>query len=412
MHSFVRNCLFLTMRHRVDEGAMSFTSIAKSIEDISCFALSSSPVLYFRHEGKELFFRECPGLYKGNRFVLPAVERFFLLLGPMQKGFPFFAQPIPIRLKFDREETESFKAYIKERCKATVFIKRLAGADKTAVEKGFFIWGGQSYDAAFFTAFGMEQLPDACRDIAVLFLWYMRGVATAQRSAMAVRSKGTSYFSAVKSIATGIVAIELGLGSTVTEAKPAFLSIDGTTLKGVISERARGVRMQDAKAGKTPSLQRELSNLHLLDTVCFQTDHGINNYNVYDEGGEHFVCAFDNDNPYTFLPTPFVSHSLAGCSPLIVKGQINRPYLSDGTVKALQALDIKGLKAKLKPYLNPLQLWALSRRVRKLRKAIRQGLGKNSLRLLKDGDWSAETVKEETKGSYGSTYLNKIRIED
>lgn len=184
---------------------------------------------------------------------------------------------------------------------------------------------------------------------------------------------------------------------------------NGTSLLGTISPAADGNRMLDADVLLNGSLQKELLNLSILDLICFQTDHGMNNYNICKRENEYAICAFDNDNPNTFFPFPSIRHNFLGCSPIVDKqGRYNRPYISEELLHSIQQVDIAALKRSLKPYLNSFQLAALICRIKKFQRIFSNLSKKEPQRILKRNQWNDRTVSDEINGNYGKTYLTIV----
>ena len=386
-------------RKRIDEDALDIGTLSLRADELSWFYLSTNAICSFVHEGKRFYFRECPPIREPREYFLDAVDRFFSMAERSWIDPAHFGQEIPIAIHFDEEVVSAFRGYLERSCKDGSLIKRLSRADELSQAMNFSIWDGQTheYTEDFFRAFGLEALPLECREIAVCFLWYMRGIAAAYKTQSLVRSRTHSWFSAVRSVATKIVADAVGLGHMIPKTRLCRLELeDGSAMLGVLCEAAKGNRMSDTQVTADASLQRELTDLNILDLICFQPDHGPNNYNVYREGGEYRVCAFDNDNPNTFLPFPFVSRNFCGCSPIVsAKGRYDRPYMDGALLLAVRNLNVALLKKELKPYLNFLQTFALLFRLRVIKKAL-----KKAPRMLE-----GNMLTGELNGRYGKTYL-------
>ena len=183
--------------------------------------------------------------------------------------------------------------------------------------------------------------------------------------------------------------------SLITTAQWCRLEIEGReSIFGVLSDAAPGIRMCDGGWVKEGSLQRSLMNLNILDIICYQPDHGPNNYTVITEAvGRGMICAFDNDNPYTFFPCPIVSMSLVNCSSFVTKdGMIFRPYIDEIMAQKVLELDIKVLKKRLRDYLNILQIWALMLRVKQLENIIRKTRIQKPDCFLSPSDWNEYVI--------------------
>lgn len=411
MNQLIRNLAYQLMHKRVREEALPVCEIVKGRKELSFFGLSTNTIVSFEHEGQTWYFRECPRILGKEAYWKSAIDCFFDSLDRLGISKTHFSQEIPVRIDFDEKECKSFRAYIEEKCNVRAFQKMLVNADRIAKSVRFSIWEKQNYDAEFFTEFALADLPEDCRDIAVYFLWSMRAAAGNYRLLKIVRGKTYSFFAATKAVASRIVAEELNLAHMITPTKWCRLIVDdGNIFFGVASPSARGRRMLDSVVALTGSLQRELLCLNVLDMICFQPDHGPNNYNVaVDADGLTTICAFDNDNPQTFFPGLSVRRPLAGCGALVGgRHQIQRPYMDRSFAMHLRNLDKAKLRQRLKPYLNRLQIAAMCSRLDRINRAIIK-TEKNQPNFLKDTDcWNTQTVAEEVSGKYGETYLKKI----
>jgi hypothetical protein len=404
-----RELLYQLTRKRIREDRLPVRDIWIKREELSFFSLSTHSILSFRRDGTLWFFRECPRLLTGEAYWNEAVEAFFDSLDRLHIDRERFAQEIPIRIRFTQEEIAAFRAYLARRRACGGYSAVLRNADRTARRLGFSIWTRTTWDAGFFSAFGMPDLPEECRDVAVYFLWNMRTAARNLRLSRIVRGGNHSFFSAVRSVSSRIVARELGLGHMITPYTWCRLHIDqDRCLLGLASPCAPGVRMLDADPTPDASLQRELTCLNMLDAVCGQRDHGPNNYNVLCDGGRYSVCAFDNDEDRAFFPSPGVGAGLSGCAPLVdAHGRIRRPHMDRDMAEAMAHIRPARLKKQLRPYLNGLQIAALLLRLRALNRAIAATQKDNDRFLLRTDQWDADSLAGEIGGRWGQTYLTK-----
>lgn len=404
MKRLMRSLAFNLTKKRIDENKLDVKRISVKSHTVSYFNLSSNAIVSFIYEGRQYYFRECPRRGSKKTFFVNAMNSFF---GALNKPFiskEHFKQELPLRLEYTEAELSAFRAYIDKKRQDKGFWQLLAAADNASEKCGFSIWDKDASANDFLAALGFDDAGEDIKPIAIYFLWYMRGAAATYRTLNVARGKRYSFFNGVRSVSTWIIADALGLGHMITRAEWCFLEIeDQKTLFGVLSDAAPGVRMADMEAVLDGTLQKELTSLNVLDVICYQPDHGPNNYSISPSGT---VCAFDNDNPRTLFPAVSVTGSLAGCSPLVGEdGKVARPYMDKALAERLKGLNSAALGKELKPYLNLLQIWALKRRIKKLVNAIKNTEFKGLL-LEKDG-WSMGTAKEEINGNYGTTYLTK-----
>lgn len=405
----LRDAAFRLTRKHIREETLDVEELRLSPKDLSYFCLSTNQLISFHYEGNQYFFRECPRIQPSHPYFKEACIRFFKNADRMGVNQTFFCQEIPIRTSFDKEEITSFKAYIDAKMQIRDFEKRLKNADRIFDKLHFSIWNRGISSATLFDAFDFYDIPKECNDIAVYFLWNMRSAAKRYRTLFICRGKKYSFFSASRAVASQIVASELNLEHLITPVTWCRIVIDdGTVLFGILSPAVAGTRMKDIVLRPTPYLQSELICLNILDAVCYQPDHGPNNYNVdIDDSGKEYICAFDNDNPKTFFPYFTLKHSLSGCAPLVdIKSTIQRPHMDIQLSERLRHIDYLNLRKKLKPYLNELQIAAVIVRLHMLKKAIKNTQFRNPKFLLDSTEWDMNSVEEEMLG-FKNTYLQK-----
>lgn len=408
MKRLIRSLAYQLTRKWVREDLLEIQEIKVQRNEITFFCLSTNPIITFNQGENQWYFRECPKRLAADCYWERECSRFFDSLDRLDVSKIHFAQEIPIRISFNDSEIYLFRSYITEKGRNRHFQQTLRNADRIAKRVHFSIWEKQAYDRHFFASFHMEDIPESCMDIGVYFLWNMRTVASNFRLRGIVRSSRYSFFAASKAAATQVVARQLHLTHLITPVSWCHLVVDdGEELFGVLSPRAPGSRMLDTALEPTPSLQRELICLNVLDVICHQPDHGPNNYNVATDGdGNCVVCAFDNDNPQTFFPVISIRGSLSGCKPLVDwKNRVQRPFMDRKLAENLQELNLKELRLMLKPYLNALQIAALNVRIRRINRAISKTEKTNSDFLKNASDWNTKSLAEEMSGEYARTYL-------
>ena len=410
MNRILRDVAYLFTMKRLDEKKMKSKRICLHGEDLSFFTLSTNSIISFNYEGVHYYFRECPKEMSYNDYFIYYINRFFIMIDKANAIDKNFSQKTPISVSFSAETVGNFRVYIDRKVKHRSFLKELSKADVISEKIGFNIWENQKFDKKFFCQFGLDNLPENLYEISVSFLWYVRSVANNYRRRNIVRGKNYSYFSAVRSLSSKIVADELGLGHIIPDSCWCELVIDDRdTLFGILCSEAPGKRMADTVIEHPYKIQKELMNLNVLDVISFQKDHGPNNYNVdLNNVEDQFVCAYDNDNPVTFFPLPTVKLSLSGCSPLINKrGIIDRPYFDTKLAMRIKNIDYNILLRKLKPYLNYLQRASLFVRLYKINRAISKTDRTKNGFLLQEDQWNEHTAKSELGNEQVVTYLSK-----
>ncbi|MBE6793911.1 MAG: hypothetical protein E7532_03075 [Ruminococcaceae bacterium] len=408
MKQYLKKFMYIITKKRIDESKLDVLDINANSYDLRYFNLSSNSIISLDYNGDTYYFRECPKICKLSEYLSVVIDNFFFSLNKKTISKEHFSQKLPIRITFDDNEIVEFRNYLAQKSTCKDYFKLLTSADKISEAIGFSVWENTDFSDGFFRSFGFSDIPDYLKDIAVYFLWVLRGAMYNFRTMKYIRGKKYSFFSASKAIASKILADELMVGSLITETLWCRITLeDNRILFGVMTKAAKGSRMSDTEPELSGKLQRELNILNLLDIICFQKDHGPNNYNVTEEGE---VCAFDNDNPTTFMPIATISASLSGCSPYVNNsGKVLRPYVDKTFLKLINNIDTKALTSKLKPYLNVIQISALKKRILKLCKAINNSVSCGELKLLDIDEWTTKTAEEELSLKNINTYL-KIAI--
>ena len=401
--AFLRNTL---CGKRIEESSISWQEIRVSKENVVCFYLSSNPLLFINAEGKRYYFRECPERQDQEQYILKQIDRFFAYIHNNQIEQMGFTQKVPIRIQFEEETVAQFRCYLEKKLADAAFISKIGQIPETLQRSNYSIWNeNQVQMEDLLESVGLQELDKSHKEIAVYFVWYMRVVLLTRTVQAPAYGKKRYYYNALRSVATSVLAKELGVANLVTPCSWCCLQIEEDVFYGIVSEVAPGKRGVDADPLPTGILQRDLVTLNILDAICFQQDHGPNNYNVDSNGA---VCAFDNDNPNTFFPFPTVTWPFSGCAPLVTKkGAFDRPYVDKAFAQVLLGLDTGKIAQKVKPYLNKLQIATLQIRIEKVRKALKRAVSKGNVHLLVD-QWGEDTVQKEVTGGYGQTYLKAL----
>lgn len=224
-------------------------------------------------------------------------------------------------------------------------------------------------------------------------------------------------YNSSRAISFYLIAKLLGADDLVPNTRYIVLKGLGETERiGILMDEAEGVSFNSiayslCRKKFSPLLQKNLLNLHLLDTICFEKDHRPDNYNVLLDIYERpvSICVFDNDSPMSFFPTKSISFfSYEGCSPLIDrKGYINRPYMDGNLCKRVLELSEDEIQRNLEKHLSHAQIIFLNKRIKKIQDALMKSITSKKCVLLNEEIlWNKKTVEEEISGQYGQTYLS------
>lgn len=405
MNRLLRACINRTMCKRLDERKLDVRHLHTSA---LCYEpISSNVVAAFCADAEEFYFRECLPRMARQAFVQYAIDRFFVIVRNTRSVSESEKEQLCVSLPFSDEITEAFQKYIDERPRTRRFCAALLRAGRVAEKGGFCLWERDALASLRPEKCGLTALPRGCDEIAAYFIWYMRAVAAEYRTRNIVRGRKYLCFSAVKTMASAIVSRAFGMERLIARSWWCTLTCDdGRTLFGVATRRVPGVRMCDAGIRPDGALQRELLNLNALDALCFQTDHAANNYHVVCKDGTYTLCAFDNDNPNTFLPIPTLRVGLSGCTPIVNRrGLLNRPYFCRETAQAIWQADLAALRRETSACLNAAQRAALICRVKKMRRMLRKTRKRTPEVLTDVRQWGTRTLAAECAQRYGKTYL-------
>ena len=262
---------------------------------------------------------------------------------------------------------------------------------------------------------GLPSTEGADKEIMRKLIFCLYGEVNNYLENVGVKKGDKQTFLAVRALAVSRLAALLGLGHLIPQTRYIRVMLDGRERVGVLTDEAKGedaslVPCKERKRRITPQLLGELTSLNVLDLLCFDNDHRVNNYfAVTDEAGNYIgISSFDNDAPNAFLPTLTVKmkHS-TNCSNLIKGGKINRPHMDGGLARAVAALNKDSL-ACLRVYLRRIQFFCFFKRLKKLQRAIARTQRARADFLIVDGAWTGEHIQADLSGKYGKTYLQSF----
>ena len=405
----LKRLIYLLAYKKVDVMKLVEEVVEKKQSEISYFSLSSNSIKILDYNGKKCFFRECR---KHERFkeYLQKVFNEFYKAAVCSSSLVNFEQRIPIKTQFPLEDVSNFREYVEVCSRKPVFWEKVKHVKFYLKKINFNIWTGNiSVPTEILEQIGFSQCPESMRDILVYFLCFISTTVENYFFFDFIALGDYETFAACRSVATYKLAQKLGVGRLVSPAKIVRLVVDGEDYYGVLCPQAGGKRAFDCDCEITPSLHRELINLNILDAICLQPDHWVNNYNVImdPKGFALSVCAFDNDCNWTFFPwwSPSFKSICDGASIIDENGRINLSYVDACFAENLLNMDVCALIQDLKPFLNRLQLWALKKRLKKIQSLIRDECRRNGSFFVSEDDWNLFMAEDELLGNRGRTYL-------
>lgn len=411
----VKKRLFLLGYKDVNLQDVIKCEISVSSSEIRCFPLSSNSIYVVNTQSKILFFRECSIHRSFKEYIDDKITEFY---GIVTNGLAVenFKETIPFKTKYEKHEIDAFQTVIDSCVARKGFYKRIKNINYYKQINRFAVFSNR-YQMPPNSLFGMglEPVPDELIGLMAIFIKFISNAVSSFTFHDFLKPGKLETFSGARNVATYELAKLLGVEDTVTSACFVKLIIDNNRTKyGVLSDKALGERALDCDVIITPEMQRAFGRLRLLDSLCMQPDHWVNNYNIVinDQGRGINICAFDNDNNYTFIPYPKPEfYSQCNGAPIVKNDRLNYPFIDKDIVERLYDLNYNTLFSSMKPYLNRLQLWGLWARVKRLKKIISKSTENGSLKLLAADEWSEETILEELSGKYGNTpmfqYYNK-----
>lgn len=407
--SFLKKKIFLLGYKRLDVKSCIEDSIEKEESEISYFALSSNVIKIFDHEGKKFFFRECRKHEKFNNYVDNVIEEFFCAAAGNTRIFNM-NQKIPIQINFSNEKISDFREYV-DKCRSKIsFYKKIKKIDEHLKECDFNIWTNHTdVPLDSLKKMGLNDCPQNIKDVLTYFFCFMQNSVKNYLFHNFETVGDYETFFASKSIATYKIAKILGIERLIASTKFICLVVAGKKHYGVMCASANGKRALDCDYAVNRSLHRELINLHVLDALCLQADHWVNNYNIIADEFDNAisVCAFDNDCKWTFFPWLKLSfNSMCNGAPIInSEKMLNIPHMDKDFANSVFNVDIKRVKKELRPYLNVLQMCALIMRVKQLQKMIKKMSEKNNRFIVDRNEWSGSALNSDLAGKYGNSYL-------
>ena len=209
----------------------------------------------------------------------------------------------------------------------------------------------------------------------------------------------------------------LGLGQTIPHTEYCVLEVGGQQrCFGQFMACAPGaditqITPQQRKALLSPSLQRALNRLHLMDTLVYEMDHCPENYHLLIQDGKaKGISVFDNNAAQNFSILWNVSfETIIKCAPFIdANGYVDRPFVDKELADRVSQVTFGALYRGLKSHLSLLPIISLFVRCRRVSKAIRKSVAAGTVQALSPDQWSEKTLEAEQQWPHGKTYLHSF----
>lgn len=401
--------ILLLCNKKIDLDRMTIPTVEIGKEDVFYFPLSSNSIKILKIQGQSFFFRPCRKNKGLNEHIDNAINSFLEMVGG-KILLENFLQKIDFCIQLSEQEVHVLADYLNQRKSERDFYLKIKNIKHELEAIHFSLWNNpDSVSNVTLAHLGLDNFPHSVQKIQPIFLTYMANEIS-HYSNYSANSHKYDTFGASRSIASFIVAKHLNVAHIYAEARLIKLNIAGNEEFGVLSPKVAGTRSMDTEINVSPELHAELTNLNIVDAICFQKDHNTNNYNIDPNQSENIVCAFDNDNPTTFFCSPFLPSTMSGgVSPVVMNGKINRPHTTEELAQSISNLNIEKLKEEISPYLTCSQWWALKKRISQLQKAIDKTAKSNTQFLVARTSWNTDALDQELSGKYGTTYLCLIK---
>ena len=279
---------------------------------------------------QRLFFRpkQLPHITVHNGFANAEVERLFNFTNNIIKftvdGKSYFFKEARERCSLRQYVEESVHEFFTEVCVDPIsedgILKslKISGNFKKLVNLGNKTEEGSPFNRYLTTnderVLGLPPASEDKKGLIRKFVFYIYGEINNYYYNFGVKKGKMQTFLAVRAIAVKKLADMLSIGHLVPQTDYVKLTVNGRERCGALESQAAGVDaslipLQERKKRITPELLRELTSLNILDALCYDNDHRINNYFTVQDGEGSFVgvASFDNDAPSVFFPSAKVN---------------------------------------------------------------------------------------------------------
>lgn len=355
------------------------------------FHISSSPTYILPSDSGKKYFHECRLHTRRREYVIDAVSDFFFLLCSSSHNREWKEAVLN-----DLASKENYKKFIK------------CGNIYNANVRAF-----RSKRFSNYKILGIPSLQNmGFEDHLPRFIKYMRGVLGDYNTNSEVGEGKYHMFNANRKLATREFSILLGIENLIPEVHISTIVIDGKQKIGTLMVQGGDVSpcalsVEERSNIKVDTFLRDITNLEIFDFLCYQLDHRLGNYNIVygEEKNIIGVSAFDNDAYKTFFINPLIPKATyCGCESFIdAKGFFNRPFIDKHLADRIFSITKNEIYCALSPYLSTMQLWALWKRIKQVRKALRSSVENNKLKLITD--WETANFHDLLGEVYGMNYF-------
>ena len=360
--------------------------------DASCcdqkYIINSSIIIRYKKDGDIKYFRECKKHYPLKKYLFLAIDDYFDNICKYEN-------------KEQLKKDVLLDLAVKSNYKKLINLGGIFNAHLIDILAGVY----SDYDAT-----GLKCFNNYENEQFILFIQYVNCVLINQRINGHVKNGGYENSSANKQLATFELARLLNIERLIPEVKPCTISgCDrvGTLMNNAIGVPPSEILPEQRKNMDKSTFLKDITTLEYFDALCYQLDHRLDNYNVIEnqQGQIARVVAFDNDaNRTFFISNRLPKRTYAGATQVAFSKAVNRPYMDKEFAISLESINKHALKESVGEYNSKWQLNALWKRIKLLKKAV-----KNTVKLNADflvDDWNKIDVESLADSKYGNTYFN------
>lgn len=387
----IKNCLFRCFCYNKKDFLKSYEE-EYTIDQNKCDAIySTSCLLKFECNG-EKFFRFGRVVDKSNGFrnyIIREMRVFFFDIIRHQK-----AEEICNDIQYDISNKENYKKLFK--------VSEVFSAHFDEIVSNTFC----SFELIGIPSVNQYDLIGKEKYL----MQFVRSIIIDISHTLHLKNGSISNFSACRQKATYELANLFGIEHLIPKVQIAKVDYGGKTLFGTVMERGGDLSpaylQKDKRKNYDSNFIKDITTLEFFDSICYQLDHRLDNYNVcFINGFIHSISAFDNDENMTFFPSLLLPpKTYAGCSSIVnKKGFINRPYIDHLFFESILKVSYRDIKNKLNRYLTTAQILSLWIRINSFKKMlIKTSKHSNNFVVF---NWDNVDVAVYNQGVYGVSYL-------
>ena len=160
----------------------------------------------------------------------------------------------------------------------------------------------------------------------------------------------------------------------------------------------------------TPSFQKDISNLMILDALCAQRDRSVGNFFTVISEKKSLVSVSGYDNELAFNDYTDLKSKLY-CLPALISSDdmLVLPHMDKMLANKILNISDKDVCYCLKDLLNEDNINATLDRLHQIQNAIVKSVSKNPHFLIEPSEWDRKTIDEELSSNYNTYLKNYVK---